>query len=700
MTLFRPSQTQRGLLLPAALLAAYVASAAVAYAMTVGSGGLAVLWINNGLLAASLLLLPRGPAIQLAILCTIADFLGAAISGSPPGQALLIAGCDLLESVVAAVLIRRVGGAALDMTNLNRFRGVMLFAVLPATLAVGTLGAGLSALLVGIRFIELWPVWVGGDFLGMMIGAPAALLLARFRRFDQASGAGRWERFGWLAVAMATAAFIFGTGGAPHLYLFFPVGMILVLRLSPPFALLAILAYATVAAAMTVSGHGPIAVEAPDMTRRILMLQLYLATLQFSGLMLINVLSQRSRAQTALKRALIVARETRQAALDAAGAKGRFLAVMSHEMRTPLNGIAGYAQLLGARDDLPADARDQVQTIGSSSEVLLGLISDVLDYSRNESGRLQLADAPFRLADVLSRSCEIVRPMLIGRQIELVLNSDVSDSATYRGDERRLTQVLMNLLGNAAKFTEQGRITLSATTRPAGDTGVDDIVLTVQDTGIGIPADKLDLVFNPFTQVDVSDRRSFAGAGAGLGLAISQSLIQRMGGTIGVRSREGEGSTFWFSLVLQRAPDMVSASAAADADAESLRAARALVVDDHAVNRQVASLMLEAAGFEVATADNGAQAVEAVQAGAYDLVFMDLHMPVMDGLAASRAIRALGGEVGALPIIAMTAAAMPEDIDRCLAAGMTDHISKPIRQEELLHKAILHLSPRDVARVA
>lgn len=691
MALFRPSQTRRAPLLPVALLAAYVTSAIVAYAMTVGSGGLAVLWINNGLLAASLLLLPRGPAIQLAILCTITDGLAAAISGSPPAQALLIAGCDLLESVTAAILIRRVGGAALDMTNLKRFRAVAVFAVLPTTVAVGTIGACLSAWLFGNSVFGLWPVWVGGDFLGMMIGAPAALLLVRFRRFDQAAIAGRLERVAWLVATMMTAVLIFQTNASPNLYLFFPVGLLLVLRLSPPFSLLAILVYAVVAAGSTVMGLGPIAAETADMSMRILMLQLHLSTLQFCALVLISVLSQRARAQQALKRALVTARETRRSAIEAAGAKGRFLAVMSHEMRTPLNGIAGYAQLLGARDDLPADARDQLRTIGSSSEVLLGLISDVLDYSRNESGGLQLVDSPFRLAEVLSRSCEIVRPMLLGRQIELVLNSDIPDSATYRGDERRLTQVLMNLLGNAAKFTEQGSITLSAASRPVGDTGADDVILTVQDTGIGIPADKLDQLFNPFTQVDVSDRRSFAGAG--LGLAISQSLIQRMGGTIGVRSHEGEGSTFWFSLVLQRTPDTTTITSE-DSAAGPVRAARVLVVDDHAVNRQVASLMLEAAGFEVATADNGALAVEAMQAGAFDLVFMDLHMPVMDGLTASRAIRALGGQVGATPIIAMTAAAMPEDVDRCLAAGMNGHIAKPIRQEELLHTALQQFAAR------
>lgn len=697
VVLFRPSQTRRDLLLPAALLAAYVTSAAIAYAMTAGSGGLAVLWINNGLLAASLLLLPRGPAIQLAILCIITDFLGAVISGSPPGQALLIAGCDLLESVVAAMLIRRVGGAALDMTNLRRFRRVTLLAVLPATLAVGTLGASLSAVLFANPFIELWPVWAGGDFLGMMIGAPAVLLLARFRRFDQGSTVGRLERTAWIVGSVVVAATIFQTGASPYLYLSFPFCVLLVLRLSPPFAALAILAYAVVAAILTVLGLGPIAAVMPDMTHRILQLQLHLAALQFSALVLISVLAQRGRAQTALKRALTVARETRRSAIEAAGAKGRFLAVMSHEMRTPLNGIAGYAQLLGARDDLPADAREQVRTIAGSSEVLLSLISDVLDYSRTETGGLQLVDSPFRLAEVLTRSSEIVRPMLMGRQIELVLNTDIPDNATYRGDERRLTQVLMNLLGNAAKFTEQGRITLSASVRPAGDTDADDIVLTVQDTGIGIPADKLDLLFNPFTQVDVSDRRSFAGAG--LGLAIARALIRRMGGTMGVRSRVGEGSTFWACLTLPRAAAGILAPVATAVDLDH-RTARALVVDDHAVNRQVASLMLQAAGFEVATADNGALAVQAVQDGAFDLVFMDLHMPVMDGLTACRAIRALGGATGGLPIIAMTAAAMPEDVDRCLAAGMTDHIAKPIRQEELLQKAMLHLSPGPIVRVA
>lgn len=695
MTIFRTAQTERHPLLPFALLAAYVASAALAYTLTTGAGGLAVMWINNGLLAGALLLLPRVPAIQIAILCTITDFLGAAISGTPPAQALLIAGCDLLEAVAAAMLVRRVGGAALDVTILHRFRRITLLAVLPATLMVATLGSTLSAVLFGNDFVHVWLAWAAGDFLGMMLGLPGVLLLARFHRFNQGSSAGPWERHAWIAVAVATAAILFLFDHPALYYLFYPVGLLLVLRLSPPFSLLAILAFAMVAAGVTVTAPGAPTFLLSDMSGRILWLQLYLASLQFSALVLIGVLSQRIRAQTASRRALATARETRREAIEAAGAKGRFLAVMSHEMRTPLNGIVGYAQLLSSRTDLTADVQRQIRTISDSSEVLLGLISDVLDYSRNESGSLQLVEQPFRAKDVIARSLEIVRPLLAGREIDLVMRADIPDDLAHVGDERRLAQVLLNLLGNAVKFTERGRITVSAEYQPARSGDADTLTIAVHDTGIGIPPEKLDLVFTPFSQADASDQRSYAGAG--LGLTISRSLIERMGGAIGVESQVGAGSQFWISLTLPRARATTASPGGRPADDLEARQVQVLIVDDHPVNRQVATLMLEAAGMAVATAENGALAVEAVQSHAYDLVLMDLHMPVMDGLSACRAIRALGGPAAAVPVVAMTAAAMPEDIDRCLAAGMNAHIAKPIRQEELLQVALRQLAARDSA---
>lgn len=695
MNLFRTVQTERHPLLPFALLATYIASAALAYTLTTGAGGLAVMWINNGLLAGALLLLPRIPAIQVAILCTITDFLGAAISGTPPAQAMLIAGCDVLEAVAAAVLVRRVGGAALDVTILYRFRRITLLAVLPATLAVATLGSTLSATLFGNDFLHVWLAWAAGDFLGMMLGLPGVLLLARFQRFNHSGSARPWERYLWIAMALASAAALFLTDHPALYYLFFPVGLLLVLRLSPPFALLAVLAFAMVAAGATVTAPGAPTFLSSDISGRILWLQLYLASLQFSALVLIGVLSQRIRAQTASRRALATARETRKEAIEAAGAKGRFLAVMSHEMRTPLNGIAGHAQLLSARSDLTADVQRQIRTISDSSEVLLGLISDVLDYSRNESGSLQLVERPFSANDVIARALEIVRPLLAGRDIDLVMRSDIPDDIAHVGDERRLAQVLLNLLGNAAKFTERGRITVSAECRPTQTGDADVLTITVHDTGIGIPAEKLDLVFTPFSQADASDQRSYAGAG--LGLTISRSLIERMGGAIGVESQVGAGSQFWISLTLRRAP-LARASAGEHLAVETgARQVQVLIVDDHPVNRQVATLMLEAAGMAVSTAENGALAVEAVQSHAYDLVLMDLHMPVMDGLSACRAIRALGGPAAAVPVVAMTAAAMPEDIDRCLAAGMNAHIAKPIRQDELLQVVLQQLAARDSA---
>jgi len=695
LTIFRTAQTERHPLLPFALLATYIASAAFAYTLTTGSGGLAVMWINNGVLAGALLLLPRIPAIQIAILCTITDFLGAAISGSPPAQALLIAGCDLLEAFAAAVLVRRVGGAALDVTILHRFRRITLLAVLPATVAVATLGSTLSATLFGNDFVHLWLAWAAGDFLGMMLGLPGVLLLARFHRFNHSGSAGPWERYAWIAAAVASAAALFHFDHPALYYLFFPVGLLLVLRLSPPFSLLAILAFAMVAAGATVTGTGGFAFLSSDISGRILWLQLYLASLQFSALVLIGVLSQRIRAQTASRRALATARETRKEAIEAAGAKGRFLAVMSHEMRTPLNGIAGYAQLLSARTDLSADVQKQIRTISDSSEVLLGLISDVLDYSRNESDGLQLVERPFRAKDVIARALEIVRPLLAGREIELVMSSNMPDDLAHVGDERRLAQVLLNLLGNAVKFTERGHITVSAECRPTRTGEADALTITVHDTGIGIVPDKLDLVFTPFSQADASDQRSYAGAG--LGLTISRSLIERMGGAIGVESQVGVGSQFWISLTLPRAPLATASASEHPAVEMDDRQLQVLIVDDHPVNRQVATLMLEAVGMAVSTAENGALAVEAVQSRVYDLVLMDLHMPVMDGLSACRAIRALGGPVAAVPVIAMTAAAMPEDIDRCLAAGMNAHIAKPIRQDELIQVALQQLAARDSA---
>lgn len=686
--LFRPEQTQRPPLLPVAFVLAYVVSTALAYALTTDAGGLAVLWINNGVLAAALLLLPRSTGVLVALIAMITDFTAAAMAGSPPGQAALIAMADLTESIIAAILLRRVGGAALDPTVLRRFGLMVLYAILPATLLIGTIGATVSTLAFGNAFQSVWLAWVIGDFLGMLIGTPGVLLLARYCRHNVNSAAGPVERVGLVVLLGLTAVFIFFVATFPSLYIIYPIGLLAVIRLGAPSTMLGILAIAFTAAAATVTGHGPIAAASDQMGQRILVLQFYLATLQASALVLTSVLTQRARAQAGLRRALALARAARRDAEAAAGAKGRFLAVMSHEMRTPLNGIAGHAQILDSRDDLPAQARESVATVRASSEVLLSLINDVLDYSRTEGHQLQLSTAPVSLANAIDGVVEIIRPMISARPIDLVVERDALEGLVHIADERRVSQILLNLLGNAAKFTETGEIALTVTAEPGADG--DLVTFSVRDTGIGIAEDSQALLFQPFSQVDASATRSFHGAG--LGLAITRSLAELMGGDITVSSRLDEGSEFRVRIPFTRtsatpvtAAPCPEISPGTDGEDDIIRV---LVVDDHPVNRQVACLMLEAAGFAVATAENGLQAVDVLRGQAFHLVLMDLHMPVMDGLTACRQIRALDGPASRTPVVAMTAAAMPDDIEQCRAAGMEAHIAKPIRQEELLAAAL------------
>ncbi len=380
-------------------------------------------------------------------------------------------------------------------------------------------------------------------------------------------------------------------------------------------------------------------------------------------------------------------RKAKLQAEEANLAKSEFLANMSHEIRTPLNGVMGMLQLMQVTGLTP-EQQEYAKLASQSGRRLTRLLTDILDLSKVEAGRLEICNDPFELTDILASVRQLFAPTAAQKGLDFQLQMSLDAPNRINGDAARLQQVLNNIVGNAVKFTDQGSVTVQAWPLPERKPGQQWLLFIIADTGIGIPDDKLDKLFDPFTQAEHHYKRSYQGAG--LGLSISRKLVQLMGGTIAVSSEAGKGCTFYLSLPFEKA-QAHKPHAHGDCPSCDLAAPAGLCVllaEDDATHKLSTTVMLQKRGHTVTAVDNGQQAVEALQKHSFDLVLMDVQMPVMDGVTATRAIRAgQAGEANAdIPILAITAYAMDGDRSRLLEAGMDAYVAKPIDPQYLFRE--------------
>ncbi|HEX8472162.1 MAG TPA: response regulator [Brevundimonas sp.] len=640
---------------------------------------------------AAALQLHRRQAIRVLAVCFALNILGNLVRGDPQPFLWLNAVLNLGEACLAALIARRVCGAALDLRRPRRLANFALLAVVPAVLlsafAILSVAGPMRGYTTPIYLFTLHRFF-DMETLGLLVVAPALLLIAKSHRFRSTAPASPLETSVVVSLLFVVTAAVFFQSITPAAFAIFPFLLLVSFRTSPSWVAGSIMGVAIISGVATVTGHGPVQMtqlpplpgleQVPPLLRQLTIYYVFLLGVIVTALPVSTAMSERRRLIERLERRTLSAHNARLRAEEADAAKSRFLALMSHEMRTPLNSVTGYAEVLARRPDLDPVAVEQLANIQRSGDALLLLVEDVLEISRGDNA---LCLAPLSLMDVIAAAASPSRITADDKGLSLVVDVRPDALPEMIGDRRRLRQALHHLISNAVKFTDRGTITVRA------DRINDEVLIAVTDTGCGLDMAGVDRLFGAFVQGD--DSISRAHIGAGIGLTLVRRHAGLMGGSVVVDSRPGDGATFTLRLPLALAEIGASSTLATGAEAalandidegDDARCARVLVVDDHPANREVARLMLTAIGCEVTEATDGEEAIQMAATQVFDLILMDVRMPRVDGLAATRAIRAAGNGV---PILAVTADAMPEDAARCLAAGMDDHLAKPISHHAL-----------------